>query len=196
MVTVVDFVAGEVMDALDRLGIADNTLLILTSDNGARPCDVDGERWPAAIDPGQTSEETICLTDLMATCAAIVGADLPGEAGPDSYSILPALLGEALDRPIREAIVHHSLDGMFSIREGDWKLILGLGSGGFSDPRRLEPEAGGPEGQLYNLADDPAETTNVWAENPEVVERLTAVLEGYQDTGRSVPDDRGVQGKA
>ena len=76
---------------------------------------------------------------------------------------------------------------MFAIRQGDWKLILGLGSGGFTAPRREEPEPGGPEGQLYDMARDPQETTNLWSEEPEVVERLMAILTRYQETGRSAP---------
>ena len=215
MVCVVDWLVGEVMNTLDRLGVGDNTLLIVTSDNGARPADVDGNtyghkscgdwrgfkadiwdgghrepfiaRWPARIKPGTACDETICLADLMTTAAAIVGAELPDDAGEDSYNVLPALLGEKLDAPIREAVVHHSCFGMFSIRQGAWKLILGLGSGGFSQPNQVEPEPAGPQGQLYNLDDDPSETHNLWLERPEIVARLTALLEKYQADGRSRP---------
>ncbi|MEA3247465.1 MAG: sulfatase, partial [Gemmatimonadota bacterium] len=88
--------------------------------------------------------------------------------------------------PLREAVVHHSVAGMFSIRQGPWKLILGLGSGGFSDPRRLEPEPGGPEGQLYHMIDDPREQTNLWQDEPAVVRRLSNLLEQYRHEGRSV----------
>jgi len=213
MVCVVDWMLGEVMATLDRLGIADNTLLILTSDNGARLTDVDGDdyghkscgdlrgqkadiwdgghrepfiaRWPARIQPGTTNDELVCLSDLMATCAAIVGAELPDDAGEDSVNILSALLGEKSCRPIREAIVHHSCFGMFSIRQGPWKLILGLGSGGFSPPSRVDPQPGGPDGQLYNLDDDPAEQNNLWRERPGIVERLTELLTTYQEEERS-----------
>jgi hypothetical protein len=76
---------------------------------------------------------------------------------------------------------------MFAIRQGDWKLELGLGSGGFSDPKREEPLPGGPQGQLYNLRRDPAETDNVWLKEPQVVSRLTALLERYQKQGYSRP---------
>ncbi|MGC9316615.1 MAG: sulfatase family protein, partial [Armatimonadota bacterium] len=79
-----------------------------------------------------------------------------------------------------------SLDGMFSIRRGEWKLILGLGSGGFSEPRRVDPEPGGPEGQLYNIIEDPQETTNLWQDEPAIVERLTSLLRQYREEGRSV----------
>ena len=215
MVVVVDWLVGQIMETLDRLNIADNTLLIATSDNGARPADVDGDthghkscgdwrgykadiwdgghrepfiaRWPGKIEPGRASDETICLTDFMATCAAVVGAKLPADAAEDSCNILPALLGEHSGKPIREAVVHHSVDGMFSIRQGEWKLIQGLGSGGFTKPRRIEPGPDDPPGQLYNMEQDPAETTNVWDRYPETVERLTKLVETYKEEGRSAP---------
>ena len=212
MVVVVDHVVGQVLGTLDRLGLADDTLVIFTSDNGARPCDVDGEthghkscgdwrgfkadiwdgghrepfiaRWPGRIRPGSVCGQTACLTDLMATVADILGAGLPDGAAPDSVSLLPLLLGGA--EPVRDAIVHHSVDGMFSVRQGPWKLILGLGSGGFSQPRREDPVPNGPEGQLYHMVDDPAETANLWLDRPDIVERLTALLGLCQDGGRSV----------
>ena len=142
---------------------------------------------PLSIPAGTTSDELICLTDLLATCSAIVGAELPDNAGEDSYNILPALLEQKRDEPIREAVVHHSSRGMFAIRQGKWKLVLGLGSGGFSLPRSIEPKPGGPEGQLYNLEDDLAESRNLWSENPEIVERLTNLLQKYKQQGYSRP---------
>ena len=90
-------------------------------------------------------------------------------------------------KPIREAVVHHSNLGVFGIRQGDWKLELGLGSGGFSDPRQVDPMPGGPQGQLYNLAVDPREEKNLWMDRPEVVARLTALLEKYKAEGHSRP---------
>ena len=142
-------------------------------------------RWPNRIEPGSTSDETICLADLMATCAGIVGTELPDNAAEDSYNILPVLLGEERDKPVRDAIVHHSIDGMFSVREGKWKLILGRGSGGFSQPRRIEPAPGEPRGQLYDMESDTAETNNLWSERPEIVQRLTALLDRYRYEGCS-----------
>jgi len=123
----------------------------------------------------------------MATCAAVAGGTLPSDAGPDSCSILPAMLDPTLAEPVREAVVHHSAQGLFAIRQGPWKLIDGLGSGGFTAPRQVEPEPGGPKGQLYNLDDDPGEQTNLWAERPEIVTHLTALLERYKAQGRSRP---------
>ena len=223
----VDWAVGEVMKALEQNGFAENTLIMVTSDNGSpgrtkikrAPYSIievyghypsgdlrgikadiwDGghrepfvARWPARIRAGSTSDELICLTDLLATCAAVVGAKLPPllsstrrRGGEDSYSILPALLGKKMDKPIREAVVHHSGSGMFAVRQGKWKLILGRGSGGFTKPSRVKPKPGEPRGQLYDLHKDPAETNNVWAEHPGIVQRLTNLLEKYRKQGHS-----------
>jgi arylsulfatase A len=108
-------------------------------------------------------------------------------AGQDSHNILPALLGEPLSGPIREAVIHHSGNGMFAVRCGRWKLILGLGSGGFSKPSRIEPKESGPTGQLYDIQADPAETKNLYLERPDVVKRLAGLLERYKSAGRSSP---------
>jgi arylsulfatase A len=218
MVALVDWVVGEILDALERWDLSDDTLLIITSDNGARPADVDGNtyghkscgdlrgfkadiwdgghrepfiaRWPGRIQAGSVSDETVCLADLMATCAGIVGAELPENTGEDSYDILPVLLGEAPDGLSREGTVHHSYDGMFSIRHGKWKLILGRGSGGFTHPIRVTPGPGEPKGQLYDMENDLAETTNLWAERSDIVERLTALLSRYKVEGQSTSAGR------
>jgi arylsulfatase A len=210
----VDDTLGRALRALDGTNLTDNTLVIFTSDNGAdwNPEDKAryphrananwrGEkadiwdaghripflaRWPGKIQPGAVSDELGCLTDLMGTAAAITGVKLPGGAGEDSYDLLPALLGKH-GKPIREAIVHHSSLGMFSIRQGEWKLELGLGSGGFSAPAHLDPKPGGPRGQLYHIGKDPTEADNVWLQHPEIVARLTALLEKYQRQGYSRP---------
>jgi arylsulfatase A len=215
----VDFSVGQVMAALERLGLGDKTLLIFTSDNGSPQRDgthmsgpigsvkrrfghdpsrpwrgMKGDiweaghrvpfiaRWPGKITPGTTSDELICLSDLMATCGAIVGYDLPDNAAEDSFDILPALLGNKNSTPIRKDIIHHSGNGVFAIRQGDWKLILGKGSGGFTP---YKPPQGAPPGQLYNLAHDPAEKNNLYEKNSDIVERLTTLLKHYQQPGLS-----------
>src|SRR4029077_19101015 len=102
-------------------------------------------------------DETICFTDLLATFAALVEAKLPADAGEDSYNLLPLLRGEKHDKPLREATVIESSRGFLTIRQGAWKLIPKLGSGGFTNPAEEKPQQGEPAGQLYNLADDPGE---------------------------------------
>jgi len=229
VVEVDDFVGG-ITAALERNGIADNTLVLFTTDNGSlwhgwdakNPEDVadykgtprakavgdlghrgnahlrgtkadiweGGHRvpflvqWPAKIPANTVSDEPVELTDMLATVAAMVGEKLPADAGEDSYDILPAMLGQN-GEPIREALVHHSLRGMFAIRQGDWKLVVGQGSGGFSQPRGLRHDADLPDGQLYNLAEDPQETKNLYAEQPERVTAMSELLKKYQTEGRS-----------
>ncbi|MHC4745665.1 MAG: sulfatase family protein [Planctomycetota bacterium] len=218
----VDHVVGQVLDALERNGFADDTLVIFTSDNGSpgrdgtnmsgptnsvrryghNPSHIlrgikadvwDGghrvpflARWPGSIKPGSVSDETICHVDLIATVAAILGRDLPADAAEDSYDILPALLGRKLEKPIHEATVHHSGNGMFAIRQGRWKLILGKGSGGWSGRGKKDD----PPVQLYDMTADIRERKNLCKEHPDVVERLTKLLDKYRDQGRSRPRTR------
>ena len=134
-------------------------------------------RWPGHTPAGQTSRELIELTDILATCAELIGTELPAGAGPDSRSLLDALRNVVPAEPVRDFAVHHSLWGVFAVRSGPWKMIPHRGSGGFTFPRELDPEkVGGPVGQLYNVEDDPSETQNVWNEHPEIVNRLQAQL--------------------
>ena len=206
-----DAMVGRVMETLEKSGLAENTLLIFTSDNGCSPAagletletqghfpseqrrgykaDIwDGghripfiARWPGKIKPGSRSDEIICLTDLMATSAEIIGAKLPDTAGEDSVSILPVLLGTE-KTPIREAVVHHSINGNFAIRQGQWKLELCPDSGGWSKDAPVKTPA-----QLYDMSRDVGERTNEYAEHPEIVSRLTKLLETYVADGRSTP---------
>jgi arylsulfatase A-like enzyme len=218
MVALVDWMVGQIDEVLDRHGIADNTLIVVTSDNGARAVNYDGSdyghksngqlrgqkadiwdgghrepfvaRWPNRIAPGTTNDALVCLSDLVATCADIVGFDLPTNSAQDSFSMLPLVTDNMSDEPRRQAVVHHSGDGMFSVRQGKWKLILGLGSGGFSEPKRAEPLPSGPAGQLYNMDDDLQETGNLWTSRPDIVERMTTLLHTYQEQGFSRPGAR------
>lgn len=208
-----DAVVGQIMAALEEIGQTDNTMLIVTSDNGSHwvPGDIPkynhranlhyrGQkadiwegghrvpfvvRWPACVAAGTESDQTICLTDLLRTAAELSDGKVSDGTGEDSFSFVGALQGRAVGSE-RSSIVHHSLNGTFAVRVGDWKLIEGnLGSGGFSAPRVVKPEGGQPAGQLYNLKDDPSEAKNVWADHPEVVNRLTAELNRLRDQGRS-----------
>ena len=77
------------------------------------------------------------------------------------------------------------MNGSFAIRQGDWKLALCSGSGGWSYPKPGKEPEGSPEVQLFNLADDLGEKTNLQAKHPERVEALTALLRSYVDNGRS-----------
>lgn len=210
----VDHEIGRILQTLDDAGMADDALVIFTSDNGPvwYPGDVErfghdsagglrgmkGDaweaghrmpfvvRWPGKVEPGSVSPQVISFTDLLATFAAVLDVDLPRGAGEDSFNVLPVLLGDQPDeKPIRPPVVVPALTGMLSIRSGPWKLIDGLGSGGFSRPRRIEPESDGPAGQLYQLEDDPGETKNLWQERPEIRDRLLAELKQIRTSGRT-----------
>lgn len=207
-VTQVDFTVGEILRALDDNGIAGNTLIFLTSDNGAYwfPANIEEfnhrsnyifrgmksdvwegghhipyiVRWPGKILPGSVSRQLISLTDLVATCADITGFDLPYNAAEDSYSHLPALLGKT-DDGARDHIVLQSIQGMYAVRKGNWKLILGRGSGGWS----YEGDDHEPEGQLYDLSNNIRETKNLYDDYPETVGELTRLLHMFQEERRS-----------
>lgn len=207
-----DAVVGSVMRTLDSLGIADNTLVIFTSDNGAdwKPGDKEafpahqanyifrGEksdiwegghhvpfilRWPAVVKKGSQTAQTICLTDLMATLASITGQQLDSHAGQDSFSFASVLRGNTDKKPVRPSIIHHSIEGMFAIRKGKWKFIDGKGSGGWSS----KGEANDPEGQLYDMDADPTESTNLFVQQPMVVKELKSLLEKQKGQGYSRP---------
>jgi arylsulfatase A-like enzyme len=176
------------MAALERHKLAENTLLIATSDNGAehrayaplreskRSIYEGGHRvpfvarWPGKVKPGSVNDHTICLNDLLATAAELVGAKLPDSAGEDSFSLVAEMLGTATN-PARSATVHQSISGDLAIRQGPWKLIF------LKDGRR----------ELYNLQSDLSETRDVAAENSDNVGRLTKLMESTIATGRSTP---------
>ena len=230
----VDDTVGDVLSTLARTGLAANTLVIFTSDNGPECVEVDPgayerarlyghwsmdglrgvkrdawegghrvpflARWPGRVPAGRVSGEVICHVDLMATCAALVGANLPSDTGEDSYNILPALSGKPVAAPIREATVLHGGNGKFAIRQGDWVLIAAAsGDGNAGKTRGGEPEwfkqergyaANQFAGELYDLRDDLPEGHNRYGEHPEIVKRLSALLAQYQANGRSTPGPR------
>ena len=183
-----DHMLGQILDALQKNGLAENTLVVATSDNGAadraypplrasKTSVYEGghrvpflARWPGKIEAGSVCDATICLNDLIATCAAILGEKLPDDAGEDSVSILPALFGAAKE-PQREATVHQSMARDLAIRQGPWKLIF------LKNGKR----------ELYQLDADPGESNDAAAANPDVVDRLTALMKRYVENGRSTP---------
>jgi arylsulfatase A len=208
-----DAVVGELMKAVESIGATDNTLFIFTSDNGCSPradfqelalynhnpsyvfrghkADIyEGghriplvARWPDTIPANSACDKIVCLADLHATCADFFGEALPDAVGEDSVSILPLLRGE--EDEVREAIVHHSINGSFSIRKGKWKLELCAGSGGWSWPKPTEIPEGAPEMQLYDMYEDIGERSNCIDSQPEIVAELKALLTEYVRHGRS-----------
>jgi arylsulfatase A-like enzyme len=210
----VDAMIGRVLAALEESGMSDETLVFFTSDNGPVWYDQDVSRWghdsagglrgmkadaweaghrmpfivrwPGRVAAGSVSHQTVCFTDLLATLATISGYQLEPDDGPDSFDMSGELLGSQPEGvPIRPSLVMQSGRGLMTVRQGAWKLIEGLGSGGFSDPARVEPTAGNPAGQLYNLQEDPGETNNLYLRHPDVVARLRETLRTVRQSGRS-----------
>lgn len=197
-----DWTVGQILDALDRLKLAENTLVILTSDNGGvldnnGPDSVHGigspqannghafngvlrgtkgtiweggtrlpfiTRWPGHIKPGM-SDALICQVDMLASFAALTGQQLAVNDAPDSFNVLPALLGEKTVKPCREFLIEQNNNGSaLALRKNNWKFI---------------------PGQLYDLAADLSETKNIAADYPDIVREMAAKLEELKKNGRS-----------
>ncbi|MEM1295219.1 MAG: arylsulfatase, partial [Verrucomicrobiota bacterium] len=213
----VDWTVGEVLKSLDRNGIAENTLILFTTDNGCSPqanipeLEAAGHdqnfiyrghkadiyegghrvpflvRWPAKVAAGTKTDQLVGQFDFVATAAEIVGAELPETGAEDSVSFLPVLT-ESAKEPIRNSIVSQSIGGQFAIRDGNWKLCLCPGSGGWSDPRPGRVDLSGlPPVQLFDLSVDPGEENNLAAAHPDRVEAMKAMLQKIIDDGRSTP---------
>lgn len=213
----VDWTVGQVLQALDNNDIADETLIVFTTDNGCSPAAKINEleaaghdqnyiyrghkadiydgghrvpfvvRWPGKVKPGSRTEHLIGQIDFLATAAAITGATLPSDGAEDSVSFLPTLLGEA-DSPPRNSIVSQSIGGKFAVRDGDWKLCLCPGSGGWSKPRPGRDDMTGmPPMQLFDLSKDPGEQNNLFAQHPGRVEKMKVMLKTTIDNGRTTP---------
>jgi arylsulfatase A-like enzyme len=183
-----DAMLGQILETLDRNHLAENTLVIVASDNGAehrayeplreskRSIYEGGHRipfmirWPGIVKPGMLNYHTVCLNDFMATAAEIAGVKLPANAGEDSKSLLPEFLGTA-GKGVREATVHQSAYGDLAIRQGPWKLVFLISS----------------KQELYNLHDDLSETKDVAAANPDIVKKMTVLMKSYIANGRSIP---------
>ncbi|MCM5663899.1 sulfatase family protein [Galbibacter mesophilus] len=192
----VDDVVGRINKVLKELNLEEETLVIFTSDNGSqfssenmakynhkandqwrgRKGDIyeGGHRvpfivkWPAKIKANQKSDQLVSTTDFLATFAELVGAEVPTNEIKDSESFLPVLLGNSEGKDLRNTMVYHSAKGMFAIRDNNWVLVDGKGSGGFLEaPDTTQIEKGK---QLYNLEKDPSQQTNEY-ENKEAVEK-------------------------
>ncbi|GHB65494.1 sulfatase family protein [Persicitalea jodogahamensis] len=213
----VDDLVGRIEAVLKQKGIGENTMIIFTSDNGCSPkanfkelanvshnpsyiyrghkADIyeGGHRvpfivkWPQKVKSGTKVPATLCTTDFFATAAEIVNFDIPDNMGEDSFSFLYLLEGAPKKQPIREATVHHSIDGRFAIRKENWKLVLWPGSGGWSFPNTKKDLEALPKYQLYDLENDPGEVKNLFAQNPAKVKELESLMKKYIDEGRSTP---------
>ena len=219
-----DYIVGKLMTTLDDLGIADETLVLFSSDNGPEvptvyhmrhDHDHDGARpwrgvkrdnwegghrvpmivrWPGKVAAGTTSDQITSLTDVMATVAEIVDADLSSDTAEDSFSMLPAFLGTDVGKPIRPYILQQGFGGTryLAIRRGKWKYLAHKGSGGNRYEKHsllkeyfLPDTAPDAPGQLYNLEADPGETNNLAIQEPEIAAELQNLLKDSLASGRS-----------
>ncbi|QDU77715.1 Arylsulfatase [Bremerella volcania] len=215
----VDHHMGELFAALKENQLDENTLVFFTSDNGCSPqanfplllekghdpssgyrghkADIyEGGhrvplivRWPGHIEGGRKTSALACLTDVYSTLEAITGQLRKPTGGEDGYSLVSVFEGE--ESSGRDTLVSHSISGHFAIRQGNWKLCLSHGSGGWSDPR--EPAAikqGLPKMQLFNLSSDPGEQDNLVESHPEKVKQLLELLERQVEQGRCTPGEK------
>jgi arylsulfatase A len=203
LVMVVDWSVGKIMEFLEEKGIADNTILIVTSDNGA----VKGAnghlsagkfrgyksniwegghrvpfiaRWPGNIAPGTISDEVISLTDMFATFSGLVSHTVEDNEGEDSYNVLPAIMGGKVKDNHEAVRIFHSGSGVFAVRKGDWIFIQGT-SGSGSGNQIISQDSLKSAGQLYNLAEDPYQEINLWKDNPSLRDSLNALLENVKN---------------
>jgi arylsulfatase A-like enzyme len=204
-----DWSVGELMKTLERLKLAENTLVIFSSDNGAYVTDEDGHRpngpwrgeksqlwegghrvpfiarWTGHIKPG-VCDDLVCLVDLPATAAALLGVELAADAAPDSFNLLPTLLGRTNPHP-RDHLVVMSGTGALAVRQGKWKFIPDLGTAnGWKGSNKKNAASTGKAG-LYNLEEDKGETTNLHAREPGISKRLAGLLEKVRSAGTTRP---------
>ena len=214
-VMMVDDMVGQIMKRLEQHGMADDTLLVFTSDNGPVWYPADTERlghsstgslrgmkadsyegghrvpfivrWPSQTPASTVNEHLICHTDMLATLAVLTGQEVPIGQAQDSINQSPLLFMPKLEEPPRNTLITSNNPKYFGVRMGQWKMITGLGSGGFTQPRDLKPSEGGPTGQLFNLSEDLSETNNLWEKHPEIVKQLESILRQSKEAGKPQP---------
>ncbi len=212
----VDHHVGQLLARLEHHHLTNETLFIFTSDNGCSPeanfpilkehrhdpsagyrghkADIyEGghrvpliARWPGVIEPGQATRALACLTDIFPTLEMIAGLERQSTGGEDGFSLLPVFKGAR--RSGRNVLISHSIGGSFAIRQGDWKLCLSRGSGGWSAPREAEAKSKGlPRMQLFDLSKDAGERVNRVADEPDRVDAMLTLLKSQVEHGRSTP---------
>lgn len=146
---------------------------------------------PGRVPAGQIEKEIVCHTDVMASVAALTGVKLPNDAAEDSYDVSAAWLRRKRSKPIREATVHHSMNNEYGLRQGDWVLIESTGAHGAAEPDWWKERNGirkhDQPGELFHLKEDLLETKNLYAQFPDRVKEMHALLEKYKASGRSTP---------
>ncbi|GAC16221.1 hypothetical protein GLIP_3610 [Aliiglaciecola lipolytica E3] len=224
-----DWMVGELMTYLEENDLADNTLVVFTSDNGGMlnlggrnayeaGHKINGDllgfkfgvwegghrvpfiaRWPGKIGPRETSDQLISLVDMYSTFASLTGQENAVPKDTNSINVLPALLGTTTNQLREELVIAPRQPKNLALRDGKWVYIPAKGSGGFRGSKpsahawggaaavnfvggvnsdmadgKLLPDA--PPAQLYDIASDPYQSTNLYHTHPEIVERMEAKL--------------------
>jgi arylsulfatase A len=209
----VDWSVGQILDALRRKKISENTLVIFTSDNGpwaskgaaggvsgplrgSKGCTLEGgvreptiAWWPGTVEAGSSCDAVCGTTDVLPTFVKLGGAD-GGKPVPwvkiDGEDISPILLGKTKESP-REAWFYYQGTTLQAVRSGPWKLAItpqSIGMGMKERPADLQSR----EPRLYNLDDEIGEVTNLADKHPEVVGRLQKLIDGMlADIGSGQP---------
>lgn len=207
-----DYYIGQVLATLERNGLTQNTIVVFASDNGSywTEADINASghqsnnnlrgmkadifdgghripmlvRWPGNVPANAMNQTTVCLTDLLATVADVTRQAISSNTAEDSYSLLPLFNQKTAAGYKRPFTIHHSADGKFAIRKGDWKYVSSLGSGGFSKPKNIVAKTGEATGQLYNMKTDPSERTNLFLDKREVVAEMQKALAVFEEVGK------------
>ena len=215
-VMMVDHLMGQILETLETNGLAENTIVVFTTDNGCAPyveinkleqqghfpsyiyrgykSDIfeGGHRIPLIISwgdryTGTRNDDLVSLGDLYATFAQMLGDDISTTEAEDSFSFWPVLTQNG--QATRPNMIIQSGQGMLSLVDRDMKLILGAGSGGWGYPNKPEDLKNLPALQLYDLKNDPGERHNL-IKNPQYadqIEQMKEMLRRQIDSGRSTP---------
>ena len=222
-----DWSVGRLLDAIDRAGKAEDTLVIFTSDNGGvvnerfedeisiardKGLNVNGSlrggkhdiweggfrepfivRWPGKVPAGSVSDQMICLTDVVATVANILGVKLPPGQAEDSFDVSGAFFGDP-ERPVRDHLILQDADAIYAIRMGHWKLIERVDAPPYehrnqrkANQAKKNAKEAPKQDELYNLRDDPAETSDVYTAHPELAAKMKELLRQSRDQGHTRP---------
>ena len=185
----IDWSVGQILDALKKNGLDENTVVMFTSDNGpaiGKAAPLRGRkgstfeggmreptviRWPGKIPAGQVNDELMTAMDLLPTFAKLSGAKIPTDRTIDGKDIWPTLTGES-GSP-HEAFFYYRDNELKAVRSGKWKLHLAVPQG--------RGEKGAPTSALFDLEADIGEQTNVLADHPEVAERLRGYARAFKE---------------
>jgi len=214
-----DWVVGQVLKTLKEKGLEENTIVIFSADNGPEHYAFErvekynhfsmGDfrglkrdvwegghhipfiiKWPGQVRVGAVSSEVISQVDIMATLAAITATQLPKNAAPDSYNLLPVIKEKKYKSPLREATVHNTFPKVWGLRQGQW-LYINSPSGEHSKmPESFKKLRGYKDfetkGLLFNMKNDPEQRVNLYEQHPEKMIEMENLLQAYRDRGYSI----------